>query len=116
MIAQKGKRSEESFKAIGEGMTTLGKVVEKHAEQNEIATGISKLADLTHDIDLHYNELAKSADIHDPDFSKTYKQQYLDPAMQEFLGTFQTPGGKSGRLEQPALTPRSCIGSLPRRT
>lgn len=109
MAGQLGRETGNYIKQGGEalagGIGTLGEAVEKHAAQNEINTGAMQLAELTHDMDIHYHQLAADPNnLHDPDFSKTYMEQYASPALNEFIDKFQTPAGKQWAIKHAADT------------
>lgn len=76
------------------GLTTLGHMVDKQAQQHEIVTGFGSLTELATGLDDSLRQHMKNADPLDPNAAKTWREEVMTPALREFTSGFNTPGGK----------------------
>lgn len=87
--------------SVNEGATTLGKVVERHAEQHEILTGFSNLVKTNEALTKNQQDFLK-ANADDPLAMEKWKQQVLNPTIQAFTSSFDTEGGQKWAAEHGA--------------
>ena len=102
MERQSGAEWDRGLKEAGAGVATVGKVVERHAAQQEITAGVTSLADTVDQLNDHYNQAVASADPFDPNVSSNWRRDVMDPALSAFQDQFSTPAGKAWAAEHVA--------------
>src|SRR5687767_2316708 len=88
--------------AIGEGVATAGTAAVRYIEHREISHGASTYAALNDKLTTQWNEMAKTADPNDPTVAARFREQVLEPALQDYGKGFLTEGGlkfAQGRTE-----------------
>ncbi len=107
MIDQAGRSQEVGLDQIGAGLQGAGrefnalhKVAQRHQTQQEILNGSAQLAGMADNLNTQYNTMATNAAPNDTSVSSDFRTNILQPALDKFVGGFQTEKGKEWATER----------------
>lgn len=75
---------------IGSAIRTVGDVAVKFEDHREISAGAAKFAELQDNLTQEWNKRAKEADPNDPTVAQKFREEVVEPALENFSGGFNT--------------------------
>lgn len=91
---QVGESLQTTGQRIGGAVRDAGDVAVKYAEHREISLGSKNLAELQANQVSAWNSASKNADPNDPTVAAKFNAETLEPALEQFSGSFMTEGGQ----------------------
>lgn len=79
---------------IAGGMKDLGDEAVRYAEHREISHGSASFAELNDTLTQQWNDTAKTADPNDPTVAAKFREEVLEPALDQYRKGFLTEGGQ----------------------
>ncbi len=86
-------------RAIGTGVAAAGEAAIQYEDHREISAGTVQAAQLLFDKDQEWNDLVKTADPNDPRVAAKFRDQSLEPALEDFQSQFHTQHSQQWALE-----------------
>lgn len=83
----------EAGQAISSGIEAAGSAAVRYIEHREISHGAATYAALNDRLTNEWNEIAKKADPNDPTVAARFREEVLEPALQDYSKGFLTEGG-----------------------
>lgn len=75
-------------------------VYEQHIVQPEIAKGATLMTTIQNEMTVKWREFAQTADVNDTTIGDRFREEVLQPRMEQFLGGFQTRRGMTWAQQQ----------------
>ena len=79
---------------IGRGVASVGEAAVQYMEHREVSAGAAHGATLIAGLNQSWNDAAKNADPNDPSIAAKWRDQTLEPALDQFRQGFNTEGGQ----------------------
>lgn len=100
--SERANAIQQGTAALDKGLTTMGDVVLKHAQQHDIMNAVKESSDLAIKADDSLRDAMKNADPNDPNVAKRWRDETLAPLIQQFQDARTTPAGKQFAAEHGA--------------
>lgn len=84
----------EAGREIGSGLQAFGEQYSRIQAQQEISAGLAASAEIQDGFTTQWDVTLKNADPNDPSTAPQFRQENVEPALEAWVGTFQTEQGK----------------------
>jgi hypothetical protein len=91
---QAGESKTRMGQELGSAVRAAGDVAVQYAEHQEISHGAANFAKLTDNLTQNWNDRAKNADPNDPTVAAKFREDVLEPALEQYRQGFLTEGGQ----------------------
>jgi hypothetical protein len=92
--AQIAASKEQEGRDVGQSVKAVGDAAYQQGEHMEISAGTNHGANLIATLNESWNQTAKNADPNDPTTAKKWREETLEPALDQFSRGFITQGGQ----------------------
>lgn len=100
-LQEAGNALKQGVTAVGQGLDEVGKKLEQHETFDEISSGAANVATLNDNLSQKWNDVSSAPGAaQNPDLAKNFREQYVQPALDQLQSQFRTKGGKEYALQQ----------------
>ena len=91
---------DQTGQIIGRAVDTAGAVAVQHEDHAQISRGAKGFSDLLNNVNDQWNAIAKTADPNDPSVAAKFREEQLEPALENFQAGFTTENSQRWAEDQ----------------